>query len=167
MKILISACLLGEPVRYDANSNDNKVAHTSQRLAEWKKQGIVIPVCPELLGGLSVPRPAAEIAGGDGLQVLNGQSRILANTGEDVTDAFVEGAHKALEVALRHQAVAALLAARSPSCGSDSTYDGTFTSTLTSHQGVTAALLSQHGIRCFTPERFNELEQWYSDQDKG
>ena len=161
MKLLVSACLLGEPVRYDGKANDSKVASVQQTINQWQQRGLIVPVCPELMGGLPTPRPAAEITGGNGAAVLAGAARIITNDQQDVTDAFVEGAQRALDTARQHGAVAALLASRSPSCGSDSTYDGSFSGTLTPYQGATAALLTANGIPCFPPERFDELKQWF------
>ncbi|MAK90475.1 MAG: hypothetical protein CMI13_04460 [Oleibacter sp.] len=164
MKILVSACLLGQPVRYDGKANDQKVHHAQQRLNEWQQQGLLVPVCPEVAGGLPTPRPAAEIittsaaSVADGTAVLHGNAAIHTRDGQDVSAEFVLGAQKALAMAQEHGAVAALLAARSPSCGADGIYDGTFSGTLVAGRGVTAALLEQHGIRCFTPQQFAELE---------
>ncbi|WP_221800895.1 DUF523 domain-containing protein [Oceanobacter mangrovi] len=161
-KLLVSACLLGQPVRYDGDSNENKVGHLQPLLSLWQQLGLLVVVCPEVLGGLPTPRPAAEIIGGQGDQVLAGNSRIITRAGDDVTAEFVAGAKRALdksslETAQGNEVVAALLAARSPSCGADGTYDGHFSSTLTTGQGVTAALLEQHGIPCFSPAADRQL----------
>ena len=164
MKILVSACLLGEPVRYDGRDNAAKVSDYHEQLRQWQQQGLLVPVCPESLGGLPTPRPAAEIDGGDGAAVLTGLRRIHTASQQDVTDEFVTGARHTLNIALKHQACCALLAARSPSCGSDSTYNGRFSGQLTSYMGVTAALLTQHGVRCFSPERFEQLQQYVNQQ---
>ncbi|WP_430461430.1 DUF523 domain-containing protein [Thalassolituus sp. LLYu03] len=160
MKILISACLLGQPVRYDGRSNDNKIRDYSETVARWQSNGWLIPVCPEVAGGLPTPRPAAEIIGSDGDGVIAGIARIRSASGGDFTAQFLAGAEQALALAKKHGAVAALLAARSPSCGSDGIYDGTFSSTQRRGMGVTAALLEQQGIRCFSPDNFSALEQY-------
>jgi uncharacterized protein YbbK (DUF523 family) len=101
---------------------------------------------------LPTPRPAAEIVGGDGSDVLAGRARVLTRDGTDVTDAYVRGARIALEAAQKAGAATAILKARSPSCGRDLIYDGTHSRTLTAGNGVTAALLLAHGITVFTEE---------------
>lgn len=164
MKILVSACLLGEPIRYDGRDNENKVSAHQAALEQWKRNGWIVPVCPETLGGLPTPRPAAEITGGSGSDVLNAQARVLTQTGRDVSAEFIAGAQRTLTVALQHNAIAALLAARSPSCGNTEIYNGAFKGELQAGMGVTAALLEQHGIRCFNPEQFVELQAWVEHQ---
>jgi len=146
-KILVSACLLGEPVRYDGRSNDNKVMAFQHQLQQWQDQGRLIPVCPETLGGLPTPRPAAEISG----------ERVITREGTDVTAEFVAGAEKTLALAQQHHAIAALLAARSPSCGSDAVYNGDFNGTLIPSMGITVRLLNANNIPCFSPENFHQL----------
>jgi uncharacterized protein YbbK (DUF523 family) len=111
-----------------------------------KKTYQLIPVCPEESGGLSTPRPPAEIVGGDGDAVLDGKAKVMTADGTDVTEAYLRGAHHALEMAQSHGATHVILKARSPSCGCDTIYDGTFSGTLTSGDGVTTALLKRHGI---------------------
>ncbi|MAD45594.1 MAG: hypothetical protein CMI02_19390 [Oceanospirillaceae bacterium] len=167
MKILISACLAGQAVRYDGQANASKVRHIQQQLRQWRQQNRLVEVCPELAGGLPVPRPAAEIIAASGAAVLSGNGVIRTASGDDVTRPFVTGAQKTLQTALQQGAVAALLAARSPSCGADGIYDGSFSGQITPGQGVTAALLEQHGIRCFTPQQFDLLEQYLLAQDEG
>ena len=166
IKILISACLMGQPVRYDGRANDDKTDNFRHQLQRWQEAGILIPVCPEVAGGLPTPRPAAEIDQGDGEAVLQGKARIISRDTEDFTREFIDGAQQALASARRHGAVAALLAARSPSCGSNGIYNGEFNATLREGMGVTAALLSKHGIPCFSPEKFPDLLQWLSQQNK-
>ncbi len=109
-------------------------------------------VCPEEDGGLGTPRPPAEIVGGDGHAVLEGRARVLTRSGRDVTDAYVRGAEIALEAARREGAETAILKARSPSCGKGCIYDGTFSRTAASGDGVTAALLARDGITVLTEE---------------
>lgn len=152
MKILVSACLLGSKVRYDGSdkASDNNV------LAELLARGQVIAVCPEVAGGLGVPRLPAEIQHGDGAAVLANQAQVFNSAGEDVTTAFVSGAQQALALALEHNIKAAILKARSPSCGNEQIYDGTFSKTLLDGQGVTAALLEQHGIKVFNETQIDE-----------
>lgn len=160
MKVLISACLLGQPVRYDGRANDKHLRKMATILHDWQQRGLIVPVCPELAGGLPVPRPAAEIIAADGTAVLAGTAQVQTGSGEDVSAAFIVGARQALALAQGHGAIAALLAARSPSCGSGEIYDGSFSGRLRPGMGVTAALLEQHGIRCFSPERFAALQEY-------
>lgn len=160
MKILVSACLLGQPVRYDAKSNQSKLSEQdTKRLKHWQRQGWVVPVCPETLGGLPTPRPPAEIQGGDGTKVLAREAEVLTHAGERVTDAFLAGAERTLAMARSTGACAALLAAKSPSCGNAGTYDGSFSKQLTTAMGVTAALLSQEKIHCFNPGQMDLLAE--------
>jgi len=129
MKVIVSACLLGRPCRYDGRSKDSEAVQQSVQGHE------VISVCPEELGGLGTPRPAAELVGGDGHDVLDGRARVLAvQSGEDLTEAFVQGAKQAAQ-----DADSAILKARSPSCG-------------VSRDGVFAALLRRRGIPLRTDE---------------
>ena len=140
MKIVISACLLGVRCRYDGGDSRNEAAIKHKETSE------LIPVCPEEAGGLPTPRPPAEIVGGDGDDVLNGKAKVMTAEGIDVTDAYLKGAHHALKVAQSNSATHVILKARSPSCGCGDIYDGTFSGTLTTGDGVTTALLKRHGI---------------------
>ncbi|MFB6375481.1 MAG: DUF523 domain-containing protein, partial [Bradymonadaceae bacterium] len=144
--ILVSACLLGESVRYDGT--DNRVP--SSVLERWRLDDRVVPFCPEVAGGLSTPRPPAEIVGGDGFDVLDGEARVETDQGRDVTDEFERGARGALEAARRAGARVAVLKDGSPSCGSNYVYDGTFSDEKnTGGRGVTAALLARHDVRVY------------------
>ena len=140
MKVIISACLLGVRCRYDGGHSRNETAMNQKETYQ------LIPVCPEESGGLSTPRPPAEIVGGDGDAVLDGKAKVMTADGTDVTEAYLRGAHHALEMAQSHGTTHVILKARSPSCGCDTIYDGTFSGTLTSGDGVTTALLKRHGI---------------------
>jgi uncharacterized protein YbbK (DUF523 family) len=147
-KVLVSACLLGEPVRH----NGAHKRSDDQILQRWIREGRVIAVCPEIAGGLPVPRPAAEIAeGASGSKVLTGDARVIDVNGLDVSHHFLSGADVALQTARAHGIRIAILKEGSPSCGSSFTYDGTFTSTrVPDNKGVTAALLQQEGIHVFS-----------------
>ena len=140
MEVIISACLLGVPCRYDGGHSRNETA------MQHKETYQLIPVCPEEAGGLPTPRPPAEIVGGDGNDVLDGKAKVMTADGVDVTEAYLQGAHHALAVAQTHAATHVILKARSPSCGCGDIYHGTFSGTLTSGDGVTTALLKRHGI---------------------
>ncbi|MFA5677342.1 MAG: DUF523 domain-containing protein [Pseudomonas sp.] len=152
--ILVSACLLGEPVRYDGAGSGY---HTL--LQQWQAQGRVIPLCPEVSGGLPVPRPPAEVPGGQGAAVLDGQLPVLDVTGRDVTAAFVAGAAVAVQLVEQHAIRHAVLKARSPSCGNQETYDGTFSSTRVAGEGVTAAALRRRGVRVFNETELEQLAE--------
>lgn len=140
MKILISACLLGVNCRYDGGNSRDKDAIKCHQHDE------LIPVCPEEAGGLPTPRPAVEIVGGDGNDVLDGNARVLTAEGVDKTEEFLKGAKYALKLAQSKGATSVILKSRSPSCGCGEIYDGSFSRTLVSGDGVTTALLKRHGI---------------------
>lgn len=156
-RILISACLMGEPVRYDGSHR--LVDH--RRIAEWLADGRLVPFCPEVAGGLPTPRPAVEIVGGDGQQLLNVGSlaRVVDVHGNDFTAQFVEGAYAALAAAKSSGCAYAVLMDGSPSCGSSFIYDGSFTGQRRPGVGITAAVLSQHGVRVFNPDALEELAE--------
>jgi len=134
--LLVSACLLGTCCNHEG-------AHS-------RRPGVValgathrlVPICPEVCGGLSTPRPAAERRG----------DRVTNVAGDDVTDAYTRGAHAAVELAAAVGARRAVLKARSPSCGTGSIYDGTFSRTLRAGDGVTAAALRAAGIEVMSEE---------------
>jgi uncharacterized protein YbbK (DUF523 family) len=151
--LLISACLLGQPVRYDGQSKPV----TGPRWDQLKQRFNLIPVCPECLGGLPTPRPAAEIVGGDGDDALTGTARIMTSAGDDVSAAFISGAERTLSAARRHGCAKALLKANSPSCGNRQIYDGSFSSTLRDGHGVTTHLLKQHGVEIWNEEEIDLL----------
>lgn len=151
-KMLVSACLLGDPVRYDGKAK--KLQHAA--LDELVVQQRAIAFCPEVAGGLGVPRAAAEIQGGDGSAVLSGEARLTTRAGDDVSEQFVEGARQALDLCRRHQIGIAVLTESSPSCGSGIIYDGSFTRERVAGDGVTAALLRAHGILVFNQQQLAE-----------
>ncbi len=136
MKILVSGCLLGLACRFDGKSKPNP------NVLELAKTETLIPFCPECLGGLATPRPPSEIQG----------ERVVSAEGNDVTAQYRKGAEEALRLCQMLGIRKAILKARSPSCGSGAVYDGTFTKTLRSGDGVTAALLKANGIEVLTEE---------------
>lgn len=144
-KILISSCFLGQPVRYDGQSKPLALSAIEQ----WKSEGRLINICPEMAGGLPVPRPPAEMD--------RKTNRVMTCDGEDVTGAFKKGANLALELCQRHQIKFALLKESSPSCGSNLIYDGTFSQNKINGMGVTAALLEQHGVSVFSEQNIDQL----------
>ena len=136
--IVVSACLLGRPCRFDGKDK------FTPELAFALEDRNVIAVCPEELGGLGTPRPACQISGGDGGDVLDGNARVIDADGIDRTEAFLSGARSAMEPALAAGAREAILKERSPSCGVKQIYrDGA----LGPGQGVFAAMLARHRIR--------------------
>ncbi|AZV37858.1 DUF523 domain-containing protein [Komagataeibacter xylinus] len=149
--LLISGCLAGLPVRYDGSARPLM----EHGLARWRAEGRVIVCCPETQAGLTTPRAPAEIVQGrDGAAVLDGLGQVHEATGQDVSAAFVAGAHLALALARKHHCALALLMDGSPSCGSSFIYDGTFSGTRHAGTGVTAALLRQHGVSVYAPAQF-------------
>jgi uncharacterized protein YbbK (DUF523 family) len=150
-KILISACLVGLRVRYDGGHQ--VLQHPS--IQAWQAQGRLIPCCPEVSGGLPIPRPPAEIIGGDGDDVLGSDAVVTTAAGVDVTPAFMKGAQAALALARSHAIRVAILCQRSPSCGSRQIYNGRFEGVLVPGVGVTTALLRANGIAVFGPEEID------------
>ena len=148
MKI-VSACLVGINCRFNGKNKAN------EKLVELFKKGILIPLCPEQLGGLPTPRPPCTIVGGDGHDVLKGKAKVLTRKGEDLTTYFVKGAHEVLAIAHLLDIKEAILKSRSPSCGCGKIYCEDFTRKLRDGDGVTAALLKENGIRVYTERNFN------------
>jgi uncharacterized protein YbbK (DUF523 family) len=153
-KILISACFLNErTVKYDGGHN-----HLDSEIIQgWLEEGRLVVVCPESDGGLPTPRPPAEIIKGDGTNVLNGSSKIVNIEGLDVTCEFLRGAKVALEYAKQNRIKYALLKAKSPSCGNELIYDGTFSGTIKNGRGLTAALLVSNAIEVFNEDQIDLL----------
>ncbi len=158
-KILVSACLLGEAVRYDG------AAHGPfAQLQAWQAEGRVLALCPEMAGGLPTPRPPAEILGGQGRAVLAGQQVVRDCHGRDVSDAFRAGAARALAL-VREQGIGmAVLKARSPSCGNRQTYSGEFSGRLVDGAGVTAAALQAAGVVVFNEYELEQAAAWLALQ---
>lgn len=129
--ILVSACLLGENCKYSGGNNRN------EKVLAYIDGHEVIPVCPEVMGGLPTPRPPAEIVCG----------MVINKDGVNVDREYRRGAEIALEIARREQIDLVILQSRSPSCGVREIYDGTFSGMRIPGQGVTAKLLADHGFR--------------------
>ena len=147
---LVSACLLGVACRFDGQSCP------SEKLTALATRGEVVPICPEVAGGLPTPRLPAEIAeafaGLDGHAVWDGRTRVLRSDGVDLTEHFITGAQAALALAQKLGIRRAILKANSPSCGTGSVHDGQFTGRLVPGDGVTAAVLKRNGIQLITDE---------------
>ena len=156
-KIFVSACLIGDKVRY--NGGDNRIVN--EIFEKWQNEGRIVTLCPEVSGGLPVPRPPHEIVGsGGGAAVIRGEARIEQKNGEDGTDFFLKGAKNSLKVAKENKVRMAVLKEGSPSCGSSLIYDGTFSRTKFAGSGVTAALLSQNGIKVFNENQISEANEY-------
>jgi len=145
MKILISACLLGENVKYDGNNNSILENPFIKKLLNLN---MLISICPEVEGGLQIPRVPVEII----------DNRAINKIGEDKTIFFQKGAQKALNLCKKHDIKYAILKFRSPSCGSNQIYDGTFSHTLINGDGICAKLLKENGISVFSEKNISELE---------
>ncbi|MGN0651162.1 MAG: DUF523 domain-containing protein [Oscillospiraceae bacterium] len=143
-KILISACLLGETCRYDG-----KAKHVSDpRILQWERDLRLIPVCPEVLGGLPVPRTPCERKG----------AKIITADGRDCTPQFEKGAQAALSVAQENNVICCILKENSPSCGSSAIYDGTFSGRKIKGMGVAAELLIDSGFAVFSENELDKAE---------
>ena len=155
-KVLFSACLLGQKVRYDGGD----VLTDHPAIKEWAQKGLLVSICQEVAGGLPVPRPPAEIQQpGGGQAVLTGHARVEDNQGADVSAAFIAGAEATLVLANKHQVQIAVMKEKSPSCGSSYIYDGNFQGNKLEGQGVAAALLKAKGVFLFSEL---ELDQAYA-----
>ena len=130
MRIMVSACLLGENCKYSGGNNRH------EKVLEYIKGHEVIPICPEVMGGLPTPRPPAEIVHGE----------VINSLGVSVDREYRLGAEKALKLAREKQIDLAILQPRSPSCGTREIYDGTFSGKKIPGMGVTAALLKEKGF---------------------
>ncbi len=133
---LISACLLGVKCRYDGECKPN------EKILELLKEDVLIPVCPEQLGGLPTPRIASEQKGG----------KVISRSGYDVTEYFIRGAEEVLRLTKLYGIKEAILKQRSPSCGSGQIYDGTFSRTIIKGDGITTAMLRRNGIKITNEE---------------
>lgn len=143
---LVSACLAGINCRYDGQNT------TLSGIEELVRSGKAIAICPELLGGLEIPRESCEI-----VEVREGNVRVVSKKGNDLTTFFQDGAQKTLEIARTIGITVAILKSKSPSCGYGKVYDGTFTRTIRDGNGLTAGLLKTHGITVYTEEEFAYL----------
>lgn len=150
---LVSPCIFGIPTRWDGEHC------LEQRLVQLAAEGRVIPFCPEAAGGLSIPRPEAEIMGEDGHAVLDGEAQVVSIEEVDVTPEYVRGAELGLALARKYGIKRAILKAYSPACGSRQIYDGTFSLTLKPGQGVFAALLARNGITIYSENDLDSIPE--------
>jgi uncharacterized protein YbbK (DUF523 family) len=138
--IVVSACLAGIPCAYDGR------AHTDFEVKEIVSKGKAIPLCPEILGGLSVPREKAEIFGGEGKDVILRKAKVLTESGKDVSSHFLKGAEIVLRMVKSLKIRKAILKSYSPSCGYGEIFDGTFKGRVREGNGVLAEMLAQEGV---------------------
>lgn len=160
--ILISACLMGFKVRY----NGSEKAQLSGLLARLHDQQRLVVHCPELAAGLPTPRPPAEIVFANGDAVMAGRATVRDEAGHDVTAHYQLAAWLALRAAQEAGCEVALLTDGSPTCGSQSIYDGTFRDQRHPGSGVAAALLRQHGITVFSDQQIADFCAWIEEKDK-
>jgi uncharacterized protein YbbK (DUF523 family) len=154
--VLVSSCLLGVSVRH---GGAYKRSH-SDVLERWLDEGRVVAVCPEVAGGMPVPRPTAEIErGAGGAKVLIALARVIDNSGRDVSVPFLAGAEHALAEARARGIRITVLKEGSPSCGTSFSYDGSFTGKKVAVRGVTAELLHQAGITVFSEAQFDAADE--------
>ncbi len=144
---LCSACLLGIKCAWDG-----KDRYKNEKVINLSKKEIIIPVCPEQLGGLPTPRNPQEIQGYSGEKVLDKKCKVVNKEGGDVTKQFIQGAQEALRIAKMLNIKEFIAKQKSPSCGCGKTYDGTFSGALIEGDGVTAALLKRNGIEVISEE---------------
>ncbi len=150
--ILISACLLGEKVRYDAKD----LLLEDEIISQWVKRGALISICPEIAGGLKTPRPPAEI------QHLPDKSiKVISISNQDVTESFLIGAKLALNTCQQQNIQMAILTEGSPSCGSSLINDGHFSKNKISGEGITTRLLRQNGIKVFNQHQLSQANEYY------
>lgn len=145
-RALVSACLLGDRVRYDGREKGSQ----HPVLQRWLQEARVVKVCPEVEGGLPVPRPPAE---------RQRDGKILTQAGLDVSEAFTRGAAEALRLVKEHGLTVAVLKEGSPSCGSGFIYDGSFSKVpLPGQVGETTRLLRANGVQVFSELQWDEAD---------
>ncbi len=136
MKIAVSSCLLGDNCKYNGGNN------YSEKVIKFVEKHEVISVCPEVLGGLPIPRESAEIVNGV----------VSLKDGSSVDKMFRDGAEKAIRIVKENNADLVILQSRSPSCGVNTIYDGSFAGKLIPGQGVFSELLKKNGIKVIDVE---------------
>lgn len=146
MMIFVSACLMGDNCKYNGGNNYNS------KVAEFLKDKEYIKICPEMSGGLSIPRNPAEIVNS------HGGKRVLSSDGRDVTENFIKGAENTLRLAEKYNPELIIFKAKSPSCGKGEVYDGTFSKTLTKGNGITAELLLRKGYKVITEKEITDCQ---------
>ncbi len=143
-KILISACLIGQNVKYNGKNNQIDISSLEEKYE-------LIPFCPEVEGGLSIPRPPSEIISFEPLKIKNIK-------GEDVTNSFVKGAKKAVKLVQKYNIKKAILKSNSPSCSNKLVYDGTFSAKLIPQKGITTQFLEKIGVKVYNEKELKKLK---------
>ncbi|RXI49004.1 DUF523 domain-containing protein [Clostridium tetani] len=149
--IIISACLCGVNCKYNGKNN------LKEGVEKLLKEGKLIPVCPEQLGGMETPREPHEIVDSTALEVLRGKGKVLSITYKDSTDKFIKGAYETLRMAKDLGVTEAILKSNSPSCGFGTIYDGNFSGNKIKGNGVTAELLKRENIKIYNEEYIERL----------
>lgn len=144
----MSACLANRPVRY------NGQGYSFEKIQKFLTSHHVYLACPEILGGLATPRASAEITGGNAFDVLKGTAQVIDIQGNDVSEAFIQGAQKTLQLAQSQHIDIVILKENSPSCGSHFIYDGSFSGQKIATVGITTALLQLHGFKVISENEF-------------
>ncbi|MFH1190444.1 MAG: DUF523 domain-containing protein [Candidatus Omnitrophota bacterium] len=150
-KFIVSACLAGVNCTYNGK---NKL---KARIRDMVVEGLAVCVCPEMAGGAPLSRERCEISGGDGRGVLSGHARVKTVSGKDITRRMISGAENTLKIAKKSGVKLAIMKSKSPSCGRGMIYDGTFRGNLRRGDGVTTALLREHGIRVYNEK---DIKLW-------
>ena len=152
IKVLISACLLGDNVKYSGGNN-----LTPELVTMLEKYNVkIVKICPECFAGLPIPRVPSEIR----------EDKVFSEDGKDITEEFLSGAEKTYQIAKRKQVDFAILKERSPSCGSSFIYDGSFSGKVIEGQGLTAKKLSKENIIIFSEENLKEIEKYLQELNK-
>ena len=152
IKVLISACLLGDNVKYSGGNN-----LTPELVTLLEKYNVkIVKICPECFAGLPIPRVPSEIRG----------DKVFSKDGWDITEEFLSGAEKTYQIAKRKQVDFAILKERSPSCGNSFIYDGSFSGKVIEGQGLTAKKLSKENIIIFSEENLKEIEKYLEELNK-
>lgn len=141
MKIAVSSCLLGICCKYNGKSNYNK------EICDLQKKHQLIPICPEVLGGLSTPRIPSEII----------KDQVINQDGDNVTNNYILGANKAYQILKDNNVEVAILKSKSPSCGYGEIYDGTFSHSLIQGNGITSQLFLERNIKIYNENNFKDL----------
>jgi len=152
-KVLISSCLLGENVKYNGGNNAITQNAFIQKL---KSLNLLISICPEVEGGLSIPRTPVEIK----------DNKAIDKNGEDKTKEFTQGAKRMLEVALKNGIKMAIMKSKSPSCGNGQIYDGTFSKTIIHSDGISVALLKAYNIKIFNEQELEDAYNFWKNLQK-
>ena len=146
IKVLISACLLGDNVKYSGGNN-----LTPKLVTLLEKYNVkIVKVCPECFAGLPIPRVPSEIK----------ETKVFSKDGRDITEKFLSGAEKTFKIAKENQIDFAILKERSPSCGSSYIYDGSFSGKVIQGQGLTVRKLNEENIVIFSEENLEEIEKY-------